>query len=81
MGYYTFAQLSHFVKRGAVRVDSDDSGSILANTAFQNPDGSIVLVVSNCGKQEVSFVVSLKGNQALMKLAPESAATYVIEKY
>ena len=81
LGYYTFAQLSSFVKRGAVKIDSDDSGSILANAAFQNPDGSLILVVSNCGKKAMSFVVLLDGNQALMKITPESAATFVIQNH
>ena len=76
-GYYTFAQLSKFVKRGAVRIDSDDSGSVLANTAFQNPDGSIVVVVVNCGKEESSFVLAMNGNYAQLKLPPDSAGTYV----
>jgi len=78
-GYYTFAHITKFIKRGAVRIDSDDSGSILANAAFRNPDGTIVLIVSNCGKKESSFVVSLDENYALLKLPPESAASYIIQ--
>lgn len=78
-GYYTFAQLSKFVKRGAVKIESSDSGDILTNAAFQNADGSIILVVSNCNSREMSFVVTLNDNNALLKIPAQSAATYLIK--
>ncbi len=80
-GYYTFAQLSKFVKRGAVQIESQDTGETLANAAFVNPDGSLVLVVSNAGKSEKAFVVSVAGNQAPFRIPAKSAATYVIENF
>jgi len=79
LGYYTFGHLSKFVKRGANRIGSDDTGSELTNAAFKNPDGSIVLVVSNSGKTDRTFIISAGGNNALVKLTAQSAATYVIK--
>lgn len=44
--YYVMKHYSHFVKQGAVRIET--SGSWTGNTiAFQNPDGSKVIVLAN----------------------------------
>ena len=46
--YYYWAQFSKFVKRGAERIASTPSpDQEIESTAFQNPDGSIVVVVLN----------------------------------
>lgn len=55
--YYALGQFSKFVKRGAKRIDwkiepkgaSSDELAKLDLTAFKNPDGSYVLVITNSG--------------------------------
>ncbi len=44
--YYTLGQYTKFVTNGALRIQSDDSPKVL-NVAFQNPDGSLVLIAYN----------------------------------
>jgi glucosylceramidase len=48
--YYALAQFSKFVKRDAVRIDSQGELEKISHVAFQNPDGKYVLVVSNSGE-------------------------------
>ena len=45
--YYVFGQFSRFIKNGAVRISSSDANGNISNVAFQNPDGSISLIVVN----------------------------------
>ena len=46
--HWAFAHFSRFVKRGSHRLESTGGGEI-AHAAFQNPDGSRVLVLANSG--------------------------------
>lgn len=45
--FYAIAHFSKFVRPGARRIDSNQMGDGISNVAFQNPDGSIVLVILN----------------------------------
>jgi glucosylceramidase len=56
--YYAFGHVSRFVVQGARRIGSETKGGDvtgLEHVAFQNPDGSVVLVVGNLGKSEQRF--------------------------
>jgi glucosylceramidase len=58
--YYAFGHVSRFVVQGARRIGSETRGGEavgLEHVAFQNPDGSLVLVVGNTGKTEQAFNV------------------------
>ena len=44
--YYTLGHLTKFVRKGAYRIDSTANPNII-NVAFQNPDGSLVLIAYN----------------------------------
>ncbi|KAA2239380.1 glucan endo-1,6-beta-glucosidase [Chitinophaga agrisoli] len=71
VGYYIIAQVSKFVQPNAVRIASNSSGSI-QTTAFQNSDGSKVLVAFNSGGQTT---IKVKwGNQAFNYTIPGGAA-------
>ncbi|CAM5578674.1 glycoside hydrolase family 30 protein [Rhodanobacter lindaniclasticus] len=76
--YYAFAHYSRFIRPGAVRIWSTDTGDDLKNVAFRNPDGgSIVLVLVN-GKAEVHEVSVQQGDIAFRYTMPaESVATFV----
>src|SRR6185295_5022348 len=47
--YYALAHASKFVKPGAHRVGSSGGDPNLSSVAFQNPDGTTVLLVLNSG--------------------------------
>jgi glucosylceramidase len=76
--YYAFAHYSRFIRPGAVRIWSTDTGDDIKNVAFRNPDGgSIVLVLIN-GKTS-GHEVSVQQGQLRFRYAmpAESVATFV----
>jgi O-glycosyl hydrolase len=78
-GYYIYAQLARFVKRNARLIGSTETGDTLTNAAFRNPDGSIVLVVVNCGGQVRRFTVEAGKNRSLLELPARSAGTFLLK--
>ncbi len=57
--YYILGHLAKFVLPGAHRIDSNTFGAgSIEDVAFQNPDGSIVLLVLNSAKAPATFRVS-----------------------
>jgi len=75
--YYALGHLSKFVVPGAHRIDSNTFGSGgIEDVAFQNPDGTIVLVVLNGGNASRAFAVSWKGTYFNYSLAGQSIATF-----
>lgn len=53
--YYALAHASKFVRPGARRIGSSGGGPNLSSVAFQNPDGTNVLLVLNSGQIPQSF--------------------------
>lgn len=45
--YYIWGQFSRHIQLGAKRIDSTDRMGTVSNVAFQNPDGTVVVVVAN----------------------------------
>ncbi|MBC7485254.1 MAG: RICIN domain-containing protein [Cytophagaceae bacterium] len=76
VSYYIIAQLSKFVKTGAVRIASSSSNGSLQNVAFKNPDGSIVLIIFNSGGNQ-TFAVGSGSNTFSYTLAGSSAVSFV----
>lgn len=71
--YYGLGQFSKFVQPGAYRVNSNSFGSgNIEDVAFQNPDGSNVLVVYNGGSSN-TFQVEWN-NEAFSYTLPAGAA-------
>ena len=73
--YYMYGHFMKFIERRAVRIGSTSSKS-LPNVAFKNPDGAIVLVVANPGKETQEFSIGYKKVALQAKLTPESIATF-----
>jgi glucosylceramidase len=75
-----FTALGHaskFVQPGAYRIESNSFGQgSLEDVAFQNPDGSIVLLVLNGGGSTMSFNISSRGEYASATLGPGVVATF-----
>jgi glucosylceramidase len=74
--YYVLGHAAKFVMPGAYRIDSNTFGSgSVENVAFQNPDGSIVLIVLNSGSSG-SFTVSWKSQTFTYSLPAGALATF-----
>ncbi|HIB37202.1 glycoside hydrolase family 30 beta sandwich domain-containing protein [Mesonia sp.] len=75
--YYAIAHFSKFVRPGAYRIGSsnfpDNSG--LSGVAFQNPDGSKVLIVLNETPSSKTFSAIMGENRFDGTIAQESVAT------
>ncbi len=74
--YYIIAHLSKFVRPGAYRINSNTSNK-LPNVAFENEDGSVVLLVMNNSQEETHFNVAVGGESYVTSLLPGAVATYV----
>jgi glucosylceramidase len=75
--YYVLGHLAKFVVPGAYRIDSNSAGpGGIEDVAFQNPDGSIVLLVLNSATTPASFGVNWHGNSFPYTLPSGSVATF-----
>jgi glucosylceramidase len=75
--FTALAQASKFVRPGAYRIESNSFGQgSLEDVAFQNPDGSIVLIVLNSGDAPIPFNVGWHGRFATYKLAVDAVVTF-----
>jgi glucosylceramidase len=75
--HYMYGQFMKFVKRGAVRIYSDEGSGTFGNVAFKNPDGTIVLIGVNADAAEIQFKVASNGLTIKPTLGARSVATYV----
>ena len=73
--YYSLGQSSKLVVPGAHRIESNIAGPI-ENVAYQNPDGSIVLVVYNSGHSNNAFSVNWHGKVFTYTVSDGSVATF-----
>jgi glucosylceramidase len=75
--YFILGHLGKFVVPGAHRIDSNTFGAgSIEDVAFQNPDGSIVLLVLNSARHAATFTVSFKGQSFTYTLPAGALATY-----
>jgi len=77
LAYYTYGQFMKFVRRGAHRVHSTEGTRRLANAAFQNPDGAVVLVVINLDRSHAALRVACETREFDAKLPGKAMATYI----
>ena len=76
--YYALGHVSKFVRPGAVRVGSNlNSYSTLPNVAFENQDGSRVLLVLNKGMTDTQVLVVDEEIQFEAPLKSGACATFV----
>jgi glucosylceramidase len=74
--YYVLGQASRFVLPGARHIESDETAD-LANVAFRNPDGSLVLLVHNRGPARLAFLVQAGDSAFRAELPAGEVATYL----
>jgi glucosylceramidase len=76
--YWLLGQISRFVRRDAMRIESNyGSRRTVTNAAFLNPDGTVALIVVNQTKREQRFTIALPHTQAKAVIPAETVATYV----
>ena len=73
--YYVLAHASRFVRPGARRIASSESADI-ANVAFRNPDGTLVLIAHNRGKAAARFAVRSGAKLFTVALPAGEVATF-----
>ncbi|MEN3043025.1 MAG: glycoside hydrolase family 30 beta sandwich domain-containing protein [Fervidobacterium sp.] len=76
LDYYTLGHISKFVVPGARRVDCYTYSNVEA-VAFENPDGTRVLIVSNRTKTNKKILVEEGGRKFEYVLPGYAAATFV----
>jgi len=76
LDYYTMGHISKFVEPGAQRIGSNDFKNDVENVAFQNPDGSKVMIVSNRTADEKTIRVKEGDKTFEYTLPGEAAATF-----
>ena len=74
--YYALAHASRFVRQGAWRIASTDTGNGLDNVAFQNEDGSLVLVATNSADSPRTLRVRERERMFRYTLPARSVATF-----
>ena len=75
--YYILGHLGKFVLPGAHRIDSNTFGAgSIEDVAFQNPDGSIVLLVLNSASKAGTFTARFKEESFNYTLPAGAVATF-----
>ena len=72
--YWALGHFSRFIRRGAMRIESQSSAAGLFQCAFENPDGSVVVVITNPGHPR-SCAIRLKNKTARLSLSGNSVTT------
>ena len=74
--FWALVQFSKFVRRGATRIESEGPSDKLFHCAFENPDGSLVTVVTNQGPERACALV-LGEKSVRLSLSADSVTTLV----
>ncbi|MEV5027441.1 beta-1,6-glucanase [Paenibacillus sp. LPE1-1-1.1] len=74
--YFAIGHSSKFVLSGATRIDSTNDDGSIETVAYENPDGSIVLIAVNTGPEATSFNVRWKAKSFAYTLPSQSAVTF-----
>jgi glucosylceramidase len=78
--YYYIGHFSKFIRPGAKRISSVSSSNNLLTTAFENTDGSMVIVIMNQGEKALNFTLSIASNTAELNALPHSIQTIILKK-
>ena len=77
--YYYIGHFSKFVRPGAKRIAASTNRVQLQTTAFQNTDGSVVLVVLNTTDEKLPYHIMYKGKAAETESLPHSISSVIIK--
>ena len=76
--YWAMRHFSSYVERGAQRIESTELEGI-ANVAFRNPNGDIVLVVTNSARTGRDLQIQSGDHRVGVRLEPMSMTTMVFD--
>jgi O-Glycosyl hydrolase len=76
--FYYIGHFSKFIRPGARRIIASPTVDRLLTTAFENPDGSLAVVVMNLTEEEQAFHVWIDGAGAATKSPARSIMTVVV---
>lgn len=77
--FYYLGHFSKFIRPGAKRIQAASSFSKLQTTAFENSDGSIVVVVMNSSDDEIPFFLWIDNLSVQRQALPHSISTFVLK--
>ena len=77
-GYYYLGHFSKYLKKGAVRIGTLSENKKIETTAFENPNGDIVLIALNQTDEDLPFEIHLAGDCVCL-LEKHSIMTFVFE--
>lgn len=77
--YYYIGHFSKYIHPGAKRISAVASRDKLLTTAYQNPDGSIAVVVMNKTDEKIDYSLWIKGKAAGTTALPHSIATLIVK--
>jgi len=78
ISFYYLAHFSRYIRPGAQRILCAPSRDSLECTAFQNPDGTIVVIVLNQSENGIGFWLDLAGRSTQTSAPKHSITTYVL---
>jgi glucosylceramidase len=76
--YYYIGHFSKYVQPGARRIACSSNRAQLQTTAFQNPDGSIAVIVMNAGDTKVDYLLFMGGQATKAVSLPHSMMTLLL---
>jgi len=76
--YYYIGHFSKFIRPGAKRISTGTTANHLSATAFENKDGSIVIVALNDSDNVINYMLSIDGKTAQLKLAAHSIQSIIL---
>ncbi|MDH7460434.1 glycoside hydrolase family 30 protein [Chitinophagaceae bacterium 26-R-25] len=77
--FYYIGQFSKFIHPGAKRISTASTRDMLETTAFQNNDGSIVVVVMNRTDKKLDYNLWINGAAAQATSLPHSISSLVVK--
>ncbi len=76
--YYYIGHFSKFIEKGAKRIGYSNFTNKIEVTAFENPNGKIVLVILNSSENSENFTIVLNEKVYSDKIEKHSILTYII---
>lgn len=80
LSFRYISHFSRFIKPGAFRIATTIYTDKLENTAFQNSDGSIAIILLNREDNTYPLIVRLLGKQICAEIPPNSISTILINE-
>ncbi len=77
--YYYIGHFSKYIRPGAKRISASSNRDHLTTTAFQNTDGSVVVVVLNLTEEKIPYRLWIDGKAAETTSLPHSIMTLVVK--